>query len=171
MTATAATVIRAGVTQRAAERLAQWALWLAALALVGITAVQSWQVFARYVLNDSPSWTEPVAVLCMNAAMMLGAAVGVHGQRHFGFYIGVHAAPPAMQRAMLALSRAAQVAVGLMLAAWGLRLTVDTWDIPLAGVALPQGVTYVPLWAGGLLIAVFALDLLLRAPGLQVEGE
>jgi TRAP-type C4-dicarboxylate transport system permease small subunit len=165
--ATAAT----GASRRPLTRLADATLLLAAVSLVLLVIVELWQVFARYVLNDSPSWTEPVAVLCMNAAMMLGAAVGVHGQRHFGFYIGVHAAPPAMQRAMLALSRAAQVAVGLMLAAWGLRLTVDTWDIPLAGVALPQGVTYVPLWAGGLLIAVFALDLLLRAPGLHVEGE
>jgi TRAP-type C4-dicarboxylate transport system permease small subunit len=165
--ATAAT----GASRRPLTRLADATLLLAAVSLVLLVIVELWQVFARYVLNDSPSWTEPVAVLCMNAAMMLGAAVGVHGQRHFGFYIGVHAAPPAMQRAMLALSRAVQVAVGLMLAAWGLRLTVDTWDIPLAGVALPQGVTYVPLWAGGLLIAVFALDLLLRAPGLQVEGE
>jgi TRAP-type C4-dicarboxylate transport system permease small subunit len=160
-----------GASRRPLTRLADTTLLLAAVSLVLLVIVELWQVFARYVLNDSPSWTEPVAVLCMNAAMMLGAAVGVHGQRHFGFYIGVHAAPPATQRAMLALSRAVQVAVGLMLAAWGLRLTVDTWDIPLAGVALPQGVTYIPLWAGGLLIAVFALDLLFRAPGLQVEGE
>jgi TRAP-type C4-dicarboxylate transport system permease small subunit len=43
--------------------------------------------------------------------------------------------------------------------------------VPLAGVALPQGVTYVPLWVGGLLIAMFAVDLLRRAPGLHVEGE
>jgi TRAP-type C4-dicarboxylate transport system permease small subunit len=58
-----------------------------------------------------------------------------------------------------------------MLVAWGLRMSIDTWDVPLAGVALPQGVTYVPLWIGGLLIAVFALDLLLRAPAMQSEGE
>jgi TRAP-type C4-dicarboxylate transport system permease small subunit len=151
--------------------LANGALLLAAASLLVLVVVELWQVFARYVLNDSPSWTEPVAVLCMNAAMMLGAAVGVHAQKHFGFYVGVHAAKPELQRVLLAISRVVQAAVGLMLAAWGLRMSVDTWDVPLAGVALPQGVTYVPLWVGGLLIAMFAVDLLRRAPGLHVEGE
>ncbi len=151
-------------------RVADGALLLAAASLIVLVVVELWQVFARYVLNDSPSWTEPVAVLCMNAAMMLGAAVGVHAQRHFGFYIGVHAAAPGLQKVLLAFSRVVQMAVGLMLATWGFRMSVDTWDVPLAGVTLPQGVTYVPLWVGGLLIAAFALDLLLRAPGPHVEG-
>jgi TRAP-type C4-dicarboxylate transport system permease small subunit len=153
------------------SRIADGALLLAASSLVILVVVELWQVFARYVLNDSPSWTEPVAVLCMNVAMMLGAAVGVHAQKHFGFYIGLEIAPPRLRKIMLATSRAVQLAVGLMLVAWGLRMSIDTWDVPLAGVALPQGVTYVPLWIGGLLIAVFALDLLLRAPAMQAEGE
>lgn len=152
-------------------RVADGALLLAAASLVILVVVELWQVFARYVLNDSPSWTEPVAVLCMNAAMMLGAAVGVHAQKHFGFYIGVEAAAPALRKILLATSRAVQLAVGLMLVTWGLRMSIDTWDVPLAGVALPQGVTYVPLWVGGALIALFALDLLLRAPAMQAEGE
>jgi len=162
----------AGAAGRAlVDRTANAALLLASTSLVLLVSVELWQVFARYVLNDSPSWTEPVAVLCMNSAMMLGAAVGVHAQKHFGFYIGVHAAPSWLQRIMLAVSRAVQVAVGLMLAVWGMRMSADTWDVPLAGVALPQGASYVPLWVGGLLIAAFALDLLLRAPLLQTEAE
>jgi TRAP-type C4-dicarboxylate transport system permease small subunit len=152
-------------------RVADATLLVAAASLVLLALVELWQVFARYVLNDSPSWTEPVAVLCMNVAMMLGAAVGVHAQRHFGFYIGVHAAPPGPRRAMLALSRVVQAGVGLMLTAWGLRMSVETWDVPLAGVAAPQGLTYLPLWLGGLLITVFAVDLLLRAPDVQAEGD
>nr|MBP8908295.1 TRAP transporter small permease [Pseudoxanthomonas sp.] len=41
----------------------------AAIALVGLVLVQSWQVFTRYVLNDSPSWTEPVTLLLLATAM------------------------------------------------------------------------------------------------------
>ncbi len=162
---------RRDVSAAPLARLAEAALLLAAASLVLLALVELWQVFARYVLNDSPSWTEPVAVLCMNAAMMLGAAVGVHAQRHFGFYIGVHAAPAGLRRAMLALSRAVQAGVGLMLTTWGLRMSIETWDVPLAGVAAPQGLTYLPLWLGGLLITVFAVDLLLRAPDVQKEGD
>ncbi len=150
--------------------VARAALAIAGTALVLLALVELWQVIARYVFNASPSWTEPVAILCMNTTMMLGAAAGVHAQRHFGFFIAVHAAPPALRRALLALSRIVQMAVGLMLAGWGLYLCARTWDVQLAGIALPQGASYLPLCAGGALIALFAADLLRRAPGLQQEG-
>ena len=61
-----------------------------------MAGIQAWQVFARYVLNDPPSWTEPVALLLHEHAMMFGAAAGVRAGRHFGFFIVVeHARPPA----------------------------------------------------------------------------
>jgi TRAP-type C4-dicarboxylate transport system permease small subunit len=164
MTAGTATVERAGVTQRAAERLATWSLLLAAAALVGIAAVQSWQVFARYVLNDSPSWTEPVAILLMNTVMMFGGACGVHRESHFGFFIGVHAAPRPLRMTLLAMSRLVQVGVGGLLAVWGFKLTLETWGFPIAGVALPQGASYLPIALGGALIALLSCELLLRAP-------
>jgi TRAP-type C4-dicarboxylate transport system permease small subunit len=160
-----------GVSQRAAEWLAGRALLLAGLALIGITVVQSWQVFARYVLNDSPSWTEPVAILLMNTAMMFGASFGVQREAHFGFFIGVHAAPRPLRKALLAVSRLVQTGVGTLLALWGLRLTLETWDVPLAGVALPQGASYLPIAVGGALIALFALELLLRAPDVVAPVE
>ena len=50
--------------------VARAALVVACVALVGMALVEGWQVFARYVLNDSPSWTEPVALLFMSTAMM-----------------------------------------------------------------------------------------------------
>jgi TRAP-type C4-dicarboxylate transport system permease small subunit len=156
---------------RASDWLASRALLLAALALVGITVVQSWQVFARYVLNDTPSWTEPVAILLMNTAMMFGAAFGVQRETHFGFFIGVHASPPPLRRLLLAASRLVQAGIGSLLAVWGLRLTLETWTVPLAGVALPQGATYLPIAAGGALIALFALELLMRGPDIAPPGE
>ena len=44
-------------------RVARWALMCGGVALVVMAAVEAWQVFARYVINDSPGWTEPVALL------------------------------------------------------------------------------------------------------------
>ncbi len=156
---------------RPLDRLAGGALGLAGASLVALATVEGWQVFARYVLNDSPSWTEPVAVLLMNFAMMLGAAAGVRTEAHFSFLLGVHAAPPPLRRLLLGLSRAVQVAVGLMLAIWGLRLAAHGWDVPMAGAPLPQGVAFLPLCLGGALITLFALDNLLRAPDLRAPGD
>jgi TRAP-type C4-dicarboxylate transport system permease small subunit len=165
------TVAARSSTHRLAIRLADYSLLLAALSLVGIAVVQSWQVFARYVLNDSPSWTEPFAILLMNTTMMFGAAFAVQRETHFGFFIGVHAAPPALRRGLLALSRLVQAGVGGLLAVWGLRLTLEVWSVPIAGVDLPQGASYLPITLGGALIALFALELLVRGPDAANPGE
>lgn len=140
----------------ALDAVARAALWIAGLALVVMAAVEFWQVFARYVLNDSPSWTEPVALLAMKAAMMLGAAAGVRFDSHFGFFVAVQAAPPGLRRAIVAFGRAVICASGTMLAWYGVVLTADGWDVPMAGIALPEGAAYLPLGAGGALIALFA---------------
>jgi TRAP-type C4-dicarboxylate transport system permease small subunit len=133
-------------------------LVLACFGLLGMAIVQGWQVFARYVLNDSPSWTEPVALLFMSTTMMFGAAAGVRANRHFGFFILVESVGPRLRMVLLAIARLIAAGVGLMLATWGLKMLVDAWDYPIAGAPLPQGLVYLPMSLGGLLIAIFAIE-------------
>ncbi|MBT2749403.1 MULTISPECIES: TRAP transporter small permease [unclassified Lysobacter] len=140
------------------DRIAGAAIAIAGLALVGMVAVQALQVFARYVLNDSPGWTEPVALILLNTAMSFGAAAGVHHGAHFGFFVLVHAAPPPIQRVLLALSNSAIALIGAALAWWGGELLLDGIDIPMAGAPLPQSAVYAPMAIGGALMAVFALQ-------------
>ncbi len=140
------------------------ALVVACVGLVGMATVQGWQVFARYVLNDSPSWTEPLALLCMSTTMMLGAACGVRSNRHFGFFILVETAKPVVRRVLLAVTSLIAAAIGLMLGIWGAKMVSDSWDFPIAGAPFPQGVAYLPLCIGGLLIAIFAVEKLFIPP-------
>jgi TRAP-type C4-dicarboxylate transport system permease small subunit len=129
--------------------------------LLGMAIVQGWQVFARYVLNDSPSWTEPVALLFMSTTMMFGAAAGVRSNRHFGFFILVDSVAPGIRLVLLAVARLAALAIGSMLALWGARMLVDAWDYTIAGAPMPQGLVYLPMSLGGVLIALFAIERLL----------
>jgi TRAP-type C4-dicarboxylate transport system permease small subunit len=142
----------------ALDRIAAVAMAIAAFAIVGMAGVEGWQVFARYVLNDSPSWTEPVALLFMSTTMMFGAALGVRGNRHFGFFILVESSRPAVSRALQIFARGIAAAIGLMLAVWGGEMMVGAWDYSMAGAPLPQGVVYLPLCTGGALIALFAVE-------------
>jgi TRAP-type C4-dicarboxylate transport system permease small subunit len=48
---------------RALSILSRLSLWIAGAGLVLMTAFVAWQIFGRYVLNDSPSWTEPGSVM------------------------------------------------------------------------------------------------------------
>lgn len=146
------------------DGLARLAIVIASASLVGMALVEGWQVFARYVLNNSPSWTEPVALLLMSTVMMLGAAVGTRNDAHFGFFVAVEAAPPQARRVLLALARLIAAAIGLLLAVWGGELLIDSWAVPMAGAPLPQGLVFLPFSVGGALIALFAIERLLVSP-------
>jgi TRAP-type C4-dicarboxylate transport system permease small subunit len=143
---------------RALDWLANGCVLVAGAALVSIVVVEAWQVFARYVLNDSPSWTEPVALLLMSTALMLGAAAGVRAQKHFGFVLVVEHAPPKIARLLQVLHRVIAGAVGIMLALWGGEMVADAWDYAMPGAPLPQGAAYLPVCIGGTLILVFSLE-------------
>ncbi len=151
--------------------LARCATAVACMALISMTLVEAWQVYARYILNDSPSWTEPVALLLMSAAMMLGAAVGVRNEAHFGFFLLVHLARPRVRAVLVGFSRLMIIAIGLLLAYWGGVLLADGWDVRMAGASLPQGLYFLPICSGGVLIALFALERLLVAPTAAPRGE
>ena len=117
---------------------------------------QAWQVFARYVLNDAPSWTEPVALLCMSTTMMFGAAAGVHAASHFGFFIVVeHARRRVASRSCSCVARLIATLVGVAVRALGRRDDDRRLGLPIAGAPLPQGIMFLPLCLGGALIALF----------------
>jgi TRAP-type C4-dicarboxylate transport system permease small subunit len=141
--------------------LARAAIGIAGVALVAMAGIQAWQVFARYVMNDAPSWTEPLALLCMSTTMMFGAAAGVHAGKHFGFFIVVEHARPGPKRLMQLVARVIATLVGVLFALWGGEMMIDAWDYEIAGAPLPQGIMFVPLCLGGVLIALFSIEQLL----------
>lgn len=169
MTETAA-IVPASPAQRALDRLAGVAIAISATALVGLVLVQGWQVFTRYVLNDSPSWTEPVTLLLLATAMSFGAAAGVHTNRHFGFYLLAESLPAGIRRVLYVARPLLVAAVGGMIAGWAAVLLLDGLDIKIAGASMPLSINYLPLSLGGALICVFALYkawLALRPPAGQ----
>jgi TRAP-type C4-dicarboxylate transport system permease small subunit len=155
---------QSGWARACLDGLARVTILIASASLVGMALVEGWQVFARYVLNNSPSWTEPVALLLMSTVMMLGAAVGTRNDAHFGFFIAVDAAPPSLRRTLLSIARLIAAATGLLLAIWGGELLLDSWSVPMAGAPLPQGLVFLPFSVGGALIAVFAIERLIVSP-------
>lgn len=130
----------------------------AGIALVAMALVQAWQVFGRYVLNASPGWTEPVALVLMSLSVMLGAAVAVRHETHFRFGMIAQSGSPGRQAALALLARLVAAGCGLLMLVHGTRLMVDDWSVPMAGAAMPAGMRFFGLALGGLLILLFAIE-------------
>ncbi len=151
---------RRGIT-RALDRLTTGVIGVACVSLVVMALIQAWQVFARYVLNDSPGWTEPLALLLMSVVVMFGAAVAVRRETHFAFQSLQDSLPRRGRLATLILSRLIAAATGAALMIFGGTLMLDDWSVAMAGAPLPSGLKFAGLCVGGALILLFAVERLL----------
>jgi TRAP-type C4-dicarboxylate transport system permease small subunit len=141
--------------------LAAAALAGACVALVALAVVEVWQVVTRYVLDSPAAWTEPVALLLLKVALMLGAAVGVRQETHFRFALGA-AAAGRWRGALEAFGRLVTAGIGIVFAGWSASLTIATWGLKMPGAPLPVGLNFAPFVVGGVLIALFAVERLRR---------
>ena len=160
-----------GAPRTALDRLADFVIAIAATALAGLVVVQGWQVFARYVINDSPSWTEPVTLLLLSVAMSLGAAAGVHTRRHFGFFLLQDYMRPTIRKLVDLLIPLVIAVLGGFIALWAMVLLLDGLDIKTAGAPLPQSINYLPLSVGGALMVLFAFAQFVRVLRTAPAGE
>ena len=145
-------------------------LWLAGIGLVVMTAFVAWQVFCRYVLNDSPSWTEPGAVMLMSWFIFLGAAVGVRENYHLGFDVLLYVLPKSGKRWLRMISDLVALAFGVGMIWYGGQLVALTWNSTLPSLGISGGWDYVPLVAGGFLVVLFTLErIVLRLSGAPID--
>ena len=151
---------RRGVT-RALDRLTTGVIGVACVSLVVMALIQAWQVFARYVLNDSPGWTEPLALLLMSVLVMFGAAVAVRRETHFAFTSLQDSLPGSGRRWARTISRLIAAASGAAMMVYGGTLMIDDWPVAMAGAPLPSGLRFAGLAFGGALILLFSIERLL----------
>ncbi|EMD84441.1 TRAP transporter small permease [Pacificimonas flava] len=156
------------------DRLASILLWIGGAGLVLMTVIVGWQVFARYVLNASPNWSEQLTLLLMIWYALLAAAAGFQQDFHIRI-AALHARLPERgARSLRLVVEALIVAVGLLFIVWGFDLaaTVRTHVIPALG--LSRFWAYLPLPIAGAFITLFAgtrlLGEILR-PGFAAHDE
>ncbi len=142
--------------------VARCALWISAAGLVAMTTVVAWQVFSRYVLNHSPSWTEATAVLLMGWFIFLGAAVGIREGYHLSFDVLLYILPDRGQRVLHTVSDLVVLAFGLGMVIYGFKLAYGTWDAIMPAIGIPGGFALVPVVIGGVLVVLFSLERIAR---------
>jgi TRAP-type C4-dicarboxylate transport system permease small subunit len=131
---------------------------LAMAALVALTVVIAWQVFARSVMNASPSWSEPLALLLMGTCVLLGAAVGVREGFHLGLTMISSSLPAPLERACRLLSSLLVALFGVLMAVNAASLVEYTAAHIIPGLGIPRAVSYLPFVLCGALICLFAAE-------------
>lgn len=139
-----------------AQAISNWLIRLSSLGLVVMTAIIGWQVFGRYVLAFSPSWTEQASLILMIWYVMFASAAGVYEGFHIRIAmieerLGDRAAPV---RRLVALVVAL---LGLVLCVYGAQLCWLVRDNVVPSLGISRSVAYVPMPISGLLMTLFAL--------------
>jgi TRAP-type transport system small permease protein len=139
-------------------RIARVSLQIGVAGLILIIACVSYQVFGRYVLNDTPTWAESLALLLVLYVTMLGCAVGVRDAGHIGMELLGPVLPKGLMQPLEILVHLLTMLFGALLA-WNCVLmfqSVAGYKIPTLG--LSESWRYVPMVIAGLLIILFSIE-------------
>jgi TRAP-type C4-dicarboxylate transport system permease small subunit len=150
--------------------LSRASLIFSAAGLIAMTAIIGWQVFGRFVLGESPAWSEQAALVLMVWYITIAAAVGVREGFHIRLTALVDSLPPGAARVVDIVAFLAVMAVGAVMALWGAELAAKTWAHAIPSLPLTRGVAYLPIPIAGVLIMLFSLEhILVRLNGKTVE--
>lgn len=147
-----------GLLSRINAPVARLGMYLSVTGLLVIVTIVFYQVFGRYVLNSSPTWTENLALVLILYVTLIGAAVGVRDAGHIGMDSLLVMLPDrAREKIELVIHvLVAGFGVGMAYNGWILGASVGTVKIPNLG--LPEVIRYVPLIASGVLIVSFSIE-------------
>ncbi len=134
-------------------------IWISGLAIIIMSLVIPWGVYARKVLNAGSAWPEPVAIFCMVIFTFFGAAASYRAGGHIAVHMLVERLPGRAQRLLVHVVDVLMIAISLFMIYYGIGLCQVTWNqsvdtLPMLNV----GLTYLPLPLGSFAILLFIIE-------------
>ncbi|OKO79832.1 TRAP transporter small permease [Bradyrhizobium sp. AS23.2] len=147
-----------GLLSRINAVVARWGMYLSVSGLLVIVTIVFYQVFGRYVLNSSPTWTENLALVLILYVTLIGAAVGVRDAGHIGMDSLLVMLPDRLREKI-------ELVIHILVAAFGIAMVYNGWilgasvgTVKIPNLGLPEVVRYIPLIASGVLIVSFSIE-------------
>ena len=140
------------------KKISSWILILASIGLVVMTTIITWQIFDRYILNDTPNWSERLAIFLLNWYVLLGVAVGVHEDFHLGLVFLKNRANGIMKRI---INSVIYILVGIFagyMFFYGIVLMQQTWTHVIPALGISTAYSYLPLPISAVLIMMFVIE-------------
>lgn len=150
--------------------LAYLATALSGVFMVVLVASFGWLVFGRYVLNDTPTWVEQMALLLVTNITFLAAAVGIHERTHLSVDMLSLCVPKCFSKLINIVIDMMLFSFALSMAVYGKELVDFTLSrtVPLLGIS--EAVRYFPVVTSGVLMCLFTgYRIVIGVKGLFVE--
>jgi len=138
--------------------LSRLSLAIAIAGLLAVVVCVQWQVFGRYVMNDTPTWAEALAMLLVLFVTAFGLAVGVRDAGHIGLESLVALLPDRWRRRIELLIHALVAVFGALMVQSGWMWASAKWNEKKPMLPVPDGIDYVPLVIAGSLIVLFSIE-------------
>ena len=140
-------------------------IWISGMAILCMSLIIPWGIFARYVLGEGSSWPEPVAVLLMVTFTFFGAAATYRAGGHIAVGMLTDRLPRNLQWLCEKFVDLMMVGICLFVMVWGTKLSMEMLRQGLAALPwLPVGYTYLPLPIGSFLTLLFVLERTIAGP-------
>ena len=139
-----------------ARTVSAWLVRLGSVGLVLMAIIVGWQVFGRFVLQSSPSWTEQASLVLMIWYVMFVTAAGVYEE----FHIRITLLEERLGERAVAVRRMVALVIfllGVLLCIFGAQLCLAVRGNVIASLGISRSVAYFPMPVSGLLMALFAL--------------
>ncbi len=126
--------------------------WVAAalviLAMAGMVAIVTVQVFMRYALNASLDWAEEVSRLLFVWSVFLAIPLGVAKGRHVGVALLTSFVPARLGGILFRLVNGAAIVLMGVVAWEAGHLAAEQWDEPMTTLDISVGTFMLPLLIG-----------------------
>src|SRR5262245_64798546 len=119
--------------------LAKFLLMAAIAGLMTIVACVALQVFGRYVLNDTPTWAEALALVLVIWVTMFGAAVGVRDAGHIGMESLLVLVSEPVRNKLEIIIHVLSGVFGAMMAWYGAVLAESVMGYKIPTLGIPEG--------------------------------
>jgi TRAP-type transport system small permease protein len=133
-------------------------LVLGVTCLLAVILCVQWQVIGRYVLNDTPTWAEALAMLLVLFVTAFGLAVGVRDAGHVGLESLIGLLPDVWRRRVELLVHGLVGVFGALMVQGGWLWASAKWSEKKPMLPVPDGIDYVPVVIAGALIVLFSIE-------------